>query len=309
MKHRRTTTTTDKRNKTMSESQDLERISAVVHSMEETQRILLESTMRLNKLRLRIKSCSELLKNSQKDAIVQKTELEAIQMNGSFLHQQAASLEKLRSDQHHGDQRMQRDGYVIWRIDGVAEKMRDSQTERQTSTYSPPYYTSTCGYKFCIRLYLNGDGTARGTHVSIFLVILRGEFDSLLKWPFSYRVSFCLCDQRTTLEGDGTQTPKHVIESFRPDIQSISFTEPYLGMNIASGIPKLLPLPYFEQPSEINHYVVNDTMFIKLFIDFADLPRSMLPFIFSIDDALPSSIRYRMIDDEEKRLKASTMAT
>jgi len=122
----------------------------------------------------------------------------------------------------------------------LVKKMYDAQSERQTSVYSPPFYTSTCGYKVSVRLYLNGDGSARGSHISIFLVILRGQYDSLLQWPFSYRVSFCLCDQKTMIETNGTTQPKHIIESFRPDTNSISFQRPCSSMNIASGIPKIL---------------------------------------------------------------------
>lgn len=40
----------------------------------------------------------------------------------------------------------------------------------------------------CLRLYLNGDGTGRGTHLSLFFVVMRGKCDALLKWPFSQKV-------------------------------------------------------------------------------------------------------------------------
>jgi len=40
----------------------------------------------------------------------------------------------------------------------------------------------------CARLYLNGDGMGKGTHVSLFFVIMRGAYDALLKWPFRQKV-------------------------------------------------------------------------------------------------------------------------
>jgi len=40
----------------------------------------------------------------------------------------------------------------------------------------------------CARLYLNGDGMGKGTHVSLFFVVMRGAFDALLKWPFRQKV-------------------------------------------------------------------------------------------------------------------------
>lgn len=50
------------------------------------------------------------------------------------------------------------------------------------------FYSSKYGYKMCLRLYLNGDGTGRGTHLSLFFVVMKGKCDALLKWPFSQKV-------------------------------------------------------------------------------------------------------------------------
>lgn len=54
---------------------------------------------------------------------------------------------------------------------------------------SSAFYSSKYGYKMCLRLYLNGDGTGRGTHLSLFFVVMRGKYDALLKWPFSQKVN------------------------------------------------------------------------------------------------------------------------
>ena len=54
----------------------------------------------------------------------------------------------------------------------------------------PPaaFYTSRYGYKMCLRIYLNGDGTGRGTHLSLFFVVMKGPNDALLRWPFNQKV-------------------------------------------------------------------------------------------------------------------------
>lgn len=52
----------------------------------------------------------------------------------------------------------------------------------------PAFYTSKYGYKMCLRIYLNGDGTGRGSHLSLFFVVMRGLSDALLKWPFNQKV-------------------------------------------------------------------------------------------------------------------------
>lgn len=50
------------------------------------------------------------------------------------------------------------------------------------------FYTSRYGFKVCMRLYMYGDGVGKGTHMSLFFVIMKGEYDPLLSWPFKHKV-------------------------------------------------------------------------------------------------------------------------
>jgi hypothetical protein len=167
----------------------------------------------------------------------------------------------------------------------------DAQSERQVSIYSPPFFSSPSGYKMCARLYLFGDGNARRTHLSLFFVLMRSFNDSLLQFPFSYKVTFCLFDQ------SGQQ--KHIIDSFRPDTRSSSFQKPRCDMNIASGIPKFVALSTIQQPD--NPYIKGDTMFIKIMVDFGNLPKAMLPYALSLNPGLPTHHQQRMIQQEIER--------
>ena len=51
----------------------------------------------------------------------------------------------------------------------------------------------------CTRLYLNGDGMGKGTHVSLFFVVMRGAYDALLKWPFRQKVFISSVVHYTTM--------------------------------------------------------------------------------------------------------------
>ena len=150
------------------------------------------------------------------------------------------------------------DGTLLWKVTEVARRRNDALSGRQTSIYSPCFYTSRHGYKMCARLYLNGDGVGRGTHLSLFFVVMRGEFDALLRWPFRQKVTMMLLDQDNV---------EHVIDAFRPDPSSSSFQRPRRESNIASGCPLFCSL------SELNThgYVRDDTMFLKIMVDTADI--------------------------------------
>ena len=51
--------------------------------------------------------------------------------------------------------------------------------------YTPPFYLPH-GYKVCLAVHLNGVGAGKGTHVSIYLHQMAGEYDHNLKWPFHF---------------------------------------------------------------------------------------------------------------------------
>ena len=150
------------------------------------------------------------------------------------------------------------DGVLIWKISNFALKKQDATSGRQTSFFSPCFYTSFHGYKLCARIYLNGDGMGKGTHISLFFVVMRGEYDAILRWPFRKRVTFMLLDQDNV---------EHVIDAFRPDPNSSSFQRPRRETNIPSGCATFCSL------SELNNhaYVKDDVMFLKVIVDTTDL--------------------------------------
>ena len=148
------------------------------------------------------------------------------------------------------------------------------------------------------RLYLCGDGNARRTHVSLFFVLMRSDYDAILKFPFHYKVTFCLYDQ----SGEG----KHIIGSFRPDIRSSSFQRPRSDTNIPSGIRKFVRLEVLK-PQD-NSYVRDDTVFIKVIVDFANFSKKLLLFACSLNPALPGPIQHLMIEREKQKEEEQRLA-
>ncbi|UJR30229.1 hypothetical protein I4U23_017767 [Adineta vaga] len=210
--------------------------------------------------------------------------LNAMHINLLVLRQELTLIQTKIDDQ----QVTSYDGTLVWRIKEVQKKMNDAKTERQTSIYSPPFRSSPTGYLMMARLYLHGDGNARRTHMSLFFVLLRGPHDSILRYPFNFKVTFCLYDQ--------TPAKNHIIESFRPDTRSNSFQQPRSDMNIASGIPKFAPLSIFEGLD--NPYVKDDTMFIKVIVDFENMSKAILPFVTKLNPGLPMHIQQELIQRE-----------
>ena len=63
--------------------------------------------------------------------------------------------------------------------------------------HSPPFYIRE-GYKMCIAVHLNGDQEGSGTHISVHIHLMAGEYDSKLKWPLAYNeeISISLVQQQ-----------------------------------------------------------------------------------------------------------------
>ena len=55
--------------------------------------------------------------------------------------------------------------------------------------WSEPFYSHPGGYKMAIKIYPNGRGYRKGTHLSLYVDIIRGEFDDKLRWPFDGEVT------------------------------------------------------------------------------------------------------------------------
>jgi hypothetical protein len=157
-------------------------------------------------------------------------------------------------------------GVLLWKITNVDQRIQDAKNGKQTSFYSQPFYTDKYGYKMCARIYLNGDGNGRNTHLSLFFVILRGEYDALLKWPFGQKVTFILIDQSMS------ESKENIYDAFRPDPNSSSFRQPISEMNVASGLPVFCPLG--KLLSTDHEYIKDNTMFIKIVVDTKDLESS-----------------------------------
>jgi hypothetical protein len=74
-------------------------------------------------------------------------------------------------------------------------EMSDFSQKRNQVWFSPPFYTHPGGYKVCLEVYGNGYGNRKGSHLSVFIRLMKGENDDNLMWPFSLQIEFKLLNQ------------------------------------------------------------------------------------------------------------------
>ena len=78
--------------------------------------------------------------------------------------------------------------------------------EKNEEWFTDPVYSHFGGYKMCLKVYANGYGCGKGTHVSVYVTLMRGDNDNHLKWPFKGTIKVSLLNQ---LE-DGQHHTMHV---------------------------------------------------------------------------------------------------
>ena len=76
--------------------------------------------------------------------------------------------------------------------------MTDFEEHRKAADtwYSPPFYSHIGGYKMSLSVEANGYGNGKSTHVSVFVYLMRGEYDDHLKWPFCGDITIQVLNRR-----------------------------------------------------------------------------------------------------------------
>jgi hypothetical protein len=120
------------------------------------------------------------------------------------------------------------------------------------SMYSPPFKTSSYGYSFILRV------CSTNGYLSIYLTLLRTDFDRILTYPFPYNISLCLYDQ----SGQG----KHITSIIEPARNSSSFARPTSEKNNEVGITQFCRLNTLTDVPSI--HLKDGGFFIHIFFDF-----------------------------------------
>ena len=67
--------------------------------------------------------------------------------------------------------------------------------EKDEEWFSDPVHSHFGGYKMCLSVYAKGRSTGTGTHVSVYVYLMRGDNDDNLKWPFKGTITVNLLNQ------------------------------------------------------------------------------------------------------------------
>ena len=81
----------------------------------------------------------------------------------------------------------------MWRIENWSKTLENAKMKKETVLHSSAFYTNYPGYKLCMCIYPDDRGSG---YVGVYLVIMKGDFDHQLQWPFSYSYRLTVIDQQ-----------------------------------------------------------------------------------------------------------------
>ncbi|XP_020892264.1 TNF receptor-associated factor 3 isoform X2 [Exaiptasia diaphana] len=144
-----------------------------------------------------------------------------------------------------------------WKISDFSQQLQFAkEQDHGIKLYSEPFYTHKYEYKLKLRLNPYGDGAGKGTHVSVFMIIMQGEYDAILTWPFNWKHKFTLLDQKPD-----PSKRKNIDHGYiNPDTSMDSFQRPTTDENLGYGYPEFVS----HEIIKTENYVVDGAVFIKL---------------------------------------------
>ena len=120
---------------------------------------------------------------------------------------------------------------LSWRINDIENILSQAREKRSTVLESSLFYSANHVYKLKLYVYRNGDITNKSNWLSVFLVIMEGEYDALLPWPFHQRITFILVDQQ-----EGSDEKKNIVMELTTDPTLSSCAKPAAGKAVKPSI-------------------------------------------------------------------------
>ena len=158
----------------------------------------------------------------------------------------------------------------IWKIKPFSECFRQAKEGVKEMIESDPFYTGRYGYKLKVFAYpyYTGYFLPHAPQLSIGIVLMEGEYDNILTWPFSKKITFTVIDQNKDLEErqnhfDYLSPTKHkkLGSFFVPNLFSERPGEKM--MTVEGEIPCFIS----QETLQTRPFIVNDTLFIQVDIE------------------------------------------
>ncbi|XP_065901861.1 TNF receptor-associated factor 4-like [Dysidea avara] len=142
---------------------------------------------------------------------------------------------------------------VTMKITGYSNKVKESAL-----WYSAPFYSHRRGYKMYLNVYPAGIDDGKGTHLSVYLSLMKGPYDDELKWPLPEEFNVKLLNQISDSEHRFARVMIGQKERHR-----ITNTDTHKHMSVVIT-PKFVSNEDLHIVTPACHYLKDDCVFLQV---------------------------------------------
>lgn len=142
----------------------------------------------------------------------------------------------------------------IWTVTDFWEKVSRAKNGEEVRIESDPFFLGRHGYKMQLQMYPNGKDQGINGFISVFVALMKGQYDAILPWPFQYKLQFTILDQNPDLK----QRQNFSI-SWNSTPSGNASLRPESERNKGQGFVRFLSHEKLRE----GRYVVNETLIIK----------------------------------------------
>jgi hypothetical protein len=172
------------------------------------------------------------------------------------LHQILANMHKLldeiKSKPMAGPKLISSDNTYTWKLNYLPV------INNGCAIQSEPVHTAQGGYKLALACEIHMDEKYQKRYVSVSFMILPGEFDAILSWPFQFPIALTLVDL--------TAVKKHIHHSIPLNFRTGAFDRPLSNAITPYKLSQFCPVDILENN---NNYIQDGFMYIQMHINFA----------------------------------------
>ena len=154
----------------------------------------------------------------------------------------------------------------IWKITSFSERSRQAKEGVKKKIESNSFYTECYGYKLKVVAYPRSVFLFQDPFISIGIVLMVGEYDDMLPWPFSKKITFTIIDQNKDLK-----ERKNYTGYLSPSTQQFAGKVREIFSERPGGKKMVLELMLWHFIShkvlKTRQYIVNDTLFLQVDVE------------------------------------------
>ena len=149
-----------------------------------------------------------------------------------------------------------RPGMVIWRVSNVESNINEASSVQSKAKplLGEAFYSEPYGYLLQPKIFFNGARLNDQAYISVFIQIVKGPFDPVLKWPFEKRIRITLIEQ----ESRGLR--RNIQKVLIPAADGKEAQRPCHDTNNGFGIYKFVS----HEVLRAGRYITDDVFFVKL---------------------------------------------